>query len=312
MTPPLVSVLLTVYNKEPVIGATLASLRGQLAPDEIEFVLADDVSGDRSLEVAREALKGMPHVRIIENTRNMGPAVRLNQAAQAASGTYLYCIDSDDIAPCGVIRAMLERLEREDADLLYGRWRRTGQPPHALLDVPIEADAPYVVTDTPLAHVLHGRFVRMTLICERDLYMRAGGCDERLFIQDESLPLRLATHARRMIDWSAPVVLVPDDGGEHLSANIRQQHHDRFFAYVHHLEALMAEGDEHRAEWHGLYRRAVSSYWKSCRRDACVPERLRGWWWYLRARWMMEAPPMPRLAAMREEMHALSGVRRVG
>src|SRR3546814_20810470 len=69
----------------------------------------------------------------------------------------------------------------------------------------------------------------MSWLVETALFRAAGGCDPLLFIQDESLSLRLAARARRMIDLRATTGYAPA-AATRLSTNKVQQHHDRFFA----------------------------------------------------------------------------------
>src|SRR6185436_18136985 len=101
----------------------------------------------------------------------------------------------------------------------------------------------------------------MALLVTRELFERAGGCDESIFIQDESLPLRLASKARRFISLESPVMFVPIVEGV-LSGNKSQLNHDRFLA---NRNLLLKNGtlDEHAKRM--LFRRCVSAAWKEYR-----------------------------------------------
>jgi glycosyltransferase involved in cell wall biosynthesis len=307
---PKVSAVLTVYNKAGPLPATMRSLRRQM-PDErlIEYVFVDDRSSDRSLDVIREAMAGAPHLRIIENTENRGPSIRLNQGAEAARGQWLYLLDADDIAPAGTIEAMLDLLERERAEVIYGRTEKSLEPAEALLDRAVEAGAPYHVAEAPLRYIMKGGFVRMGLACSRDLFLRAGGADPRIFIQDESLPLRLAGHARRLIDWTAVVLLMPDPGAgaSRISSDKTQLHHDAFLAFAHALEDL---GPAHPKVAPVLYARAVSAFWKYAMRKSGHPLLQPAFWRYLEAKLLHPAPRPEVLAAMAAELRRLPGIRR--
>ena len=67
-TNPLVSILVPVYNVEKYIATCLDSLLAQSYPN-IEIVLIDDGSPDRSIEICQEYAKKFPniHVYIYEN-----------------------------------------------------------------------------------------------------------------------------------------------------------------------------------------------------------------------------------------------------
>ena len=94
--PPTVSAVLTVYNKAPFLPNTIRSLRRQMDDEhDVEYIFVDDASTDDSVPVIKDHVADAPHIRIIENERNRGPSIRLNQGAAAAAGDYLYFLDGD-------------------------------------------------------------------------------------------------------------------------------------------------------------------------------------------------------------------------
>lgn len=309
MSQPKVSALFTVYNKSGYLARTIESVRRQMPGElEIEYVFADDVSTDNSLDIIRAVAGDAPNLKIIENTENRGPSVRLNQAAEAARGEYLYFLDSDDLAAPGTIPAMLDLLSREEADLIYGKTEKSvlasgEEPSH------VPTDAAYSVSDTPLQTILGGGFVRMALMCRRDLFLQAGGADERIFVQDESLPLRLGMHAKRLIDWQAKIVYRQPDpaGGTHISSNRDQLQHDAFLAAANALEDLPKEL-AHCSE--ALYARAVSQHWKMRKRYGALPIISKDFWRYQRSRGGA-VPDYEALKIMRENFAKLKNVRRI-
>ena len=282
--PPVVSAVLTVYNKAAFLPDTIRSLRRQ-AEDEgaIEYIFVDDASDDESVAIIRDMMADAPSFRIIENTDNRGPSVRLNQGAKAATGDFLYLLDGDDIAIQGALRGMLRLLQEQEADFIYGKTRKKIREGVDLFDLAIDPDAPFSVSDRPLETLLGGGFVRMALMCRRELFIRAGGADERIFIQDESLPLRLAASAKRMVDWQAEVIAQPPpvDGAEKVSRNKDQLHHDAFLAYRHALDDI---GDRFSDLVPKLYRRAVSAYWKYDKRRPGLAVFKPGFWRYLQVK----------------------------
>lgn len=309
MSDPKISAIFTVYNKAGYLARTIASVRAQL-PDEgeIEYVFADDVSTDNSLDVVRESIAGAPNVQIIENAENRGPSVRLNQAAQAARGEYLYFLDSDDLAAPGAVSAMLSLLEREQADLIYGKTEKqvleiAANPP------PVQAGAAFSISDEPFETILEGGFVRMALMSRRDLFLEAGGADERIFVQDESLPLRLGLYSKRLIDWQAKIVYRQPDpqGGTHISSNRDQLQHDAFLAAANVLDEL-PERFHHLAP--KLYGRVVSQHWKMRKRHGALPLISKDFWRYQRSR-NGTKPNKNSLESMRDDFLALKNVRRI-
>ena len=95
MMPPLVSVIVPVFNREAMIGATVASL-GRQTLDDFEIIVVDDGSTDASAEIAERA--GGKRVRVIGHGHNRGIPAARNTGLEAARGRYIAWLDSDDLA----------------------------------------------------------------------------------------------------------------------------------------------------------------------------------------------------------------------
>ncbi|MCJ8500740.1 glycosyltransferase family 2 protein [Desulfatitalea alkaliphila] len=256
------SFVLTVYNKQAYLADTIASLRDQRGDFTREYLFVDDCSTDDSITVIEKQTQGMANVTIIRNTDNMGPSVRLNQGARHARGDYLYLLDADDIIPTNAAEKMLALLKKERADIIYGQCKKCHGRGEHLLGATIQDDPPYTVSDRPLEYILKGGFVRMGLMTTKSLYAASGGCDERIFIQDESLPIRLCAKANMLIDYSGIVLYWIAQGEGKASANEVQLHHDGFLAYRHAVDEIrpMPKSIKNR-----LMMKMVSVTWKSAR-----------------------------------------------
>jgi hypothetical protein len=98
MTPsaPLVSVLMTAFNRERYIGTAIHSVLAQTF-DDFELVIVDDGSRDQTVTIAREYAAADPRIRVAVNDRNLGDYRNRNHAASLARGRFLKYHDSDDI-----------------------------------------------------------------------------------------------------------------------------------------------------------------------------------------------------------------------
>lgn len=299
-----VSYVVTVFNKEPYVGTTVRSLLQQEGPQKAEYIFVDDVSTDRSVAVIEEATKGVPGVTVVKNTVNAGPSVRLNQGARLARGKYLQCFDSDDIMAANATSSMLRLMQENDADLLYGRWKQLNAKGPDILGRRVPANATFAVSDTPLEFVLSHSYSHMALMVKREVFLAAGGCNEGVFVQDESLPIRLAAKARRFIIMDAPVTFVPMLDGQ-LSGNKSQLNHDRFLANYQMLTEQDAQMSETARRL--LYRRCISAAWKEMRKTH--PHRLL--LHYLRSKLQLLPCDMQRLEVLHGWFLNIPGVRRV-
>ena len=94
---PLVSVAIITYNHEKFIGEALNSVLEQ-DYENIEIVVADDGSKDRTPEILRKFEREHPgKLRLILSERNEGITVNSNKAHFACIGKYVAWLGGDDL-----------------------------------------------------------------------------------------------------------------------------------------------------------------------------------------------------------------------
>lgn len=293
-----VSYVVTVYNKAWALPRVWDSLRAQEGGFEREFVFVDDASTDDSLAVLRGFAEADPRIRIVENRENAGPAIRLNQGAREARGRWLHLLDGDDAIPPNASAWMMAALEQRNAPLLYG-CRRIEEI------APVPADAEAQLIAEPLSFAAARPITHIALMVARAVYMAAGGCDERIFIQDQSLPLRLGARIETMLWTDATLAIQPPERPGELSRDTAQQHHDRFFAAYN---VLMSLPEDHEAA-PVLRRLCASARWKARRDSVWLPWLSADFFAYLSSR-MGKVPGDTALAATAERFRAMDGIRR--
>lgn len=304
---PEISFVLPVFDKAWALRHVVRALAAQDLGAEAEYIFVDDASTDGSAPLLETEGPQLPGFRLIANETNAGPAIRLNQGAAAARGRYLCLLDADEIiAPDGV--GLMHRLaDSEGADMVHGKVARSDQAVGEIDPASVGAAPEMAVSDAPLDAILKGRgIVRMAWLVEAELFRAAGGCDERIFIQDESLPLRLAAKARRFVDVRAAVTFAAADGG-HLSVNRAQQHHDRFLTYYH---FLAENADLAPRTRRALARKCLSAAWKAARAGILCDGRAMILGRYLAAGLDLFAPPDAALARIAAAFAEVPGIRR--
>ena len=293
-----VSYVITVYNKAWALPRVWESLRAQEGDFSREFVFVDDASTDESLAVLRSIAAEDDRVVIVENDVNEGPAIRLNQGARAATGRWLHFLDGDDAIPPNASQWMMAALEDRNAPLLYGCRRVEDITP-----IPESAEAQLIAE--PLGFAAAKPITHIALMVARAVFMASGGCDERIFIQDQSLPLRLGARIQTMLWTDATLSCQPAERPGELSKNVAQQHHDRFFAAYNVLSSL-PEDHEYALI---LRRLCASARWKARRDSGSLPWFSRAFFAYLGSR-MGGAPNDETLAATAAQFRAQDGIRR--
>lgn len=97
MTEPLVSILCTVYNKEPWLVQTIESFLAQERDFPIEILLIDDASTDGSKAIIATYQEKYPDlIRTFYNQENQGIAKTWVSICQEARGHYIARCDGDD------------------------------------------------------------------------------------------------------------------------------------------------------------------------------------------------------------------------
>jgi glycosyltransferase involved in cell wall biosynthesis len=99
---PLVSVLMTAYNRDKYIGEAIESVISSTYKNW-ELIIVDDCSKDRTVEIARQYERKDERIKVYVNENNLGDYPNRNKAASYAKGKYLKYVDADDmIYPYGL------------------------------------------------------------------------------------------------------------------------------------------------------------------------------------------------------------------
>lgn len=91
---PLISVIIPAYNAEAYIAKTLNSVLSQTYHN-IEVIVIDDGSSDRTLESIQQFAQKDERVTIVQQT-NQGVAAARNKGIQTAQGQFIAFLDADD------------------------------------------------------------------------------------------------------------------------------------------------------------------------------------------------------------------------
>ena len=193
---PLVSVLVTVYNREAYLEATLRSILASSFAD-FEVIAVDDCSRDQSLEIARKVEREDARLRVQVNETNLGDYGNRMKAASLAKGRYLKYVDSDDLIYPHSLGVMVAAMEANPSVAF------------ALCHSLPEDDEPYPWVLSPLDAYRKQFLGRGCLSCgpsgaiiRREAFEEVGGFrQEWKILSDIDLWQRLATR------W--PVALLP-------------------------------------------------------------------------------------------------------
>ena len=116
---PLVSVILTVFNRENYLRRSIDSLLNQTLKNW-ELIAIDDGSDDSSFEILQEYSAGHKRIKVLRH-KNMKLPLSRNRGIKAATGKYVTFLDSDDEYESDHLQRRAEILEKyPEIDLLHG------------------------------------------------------------------------------------------------------------------------------------------------------------------------------------------------
>ena len=197
---PLVSVLMTAYNRENYIAEAIESV---LASDykNFELIVVDDASSDSTVEIVRRYADSHNCVRLEVNEKNLSDYPNRNQAASLASGKYLKYLDSDDAIYPYALSAMVDWMEQFPQAGLGLCTYAFKQHKHPVILSPTEA---YMLDFS--GHDLFGRAPGSSIIRTKEFW-DAGGFSGLNQMGDLEMWLKLArsTHVLTMpghLVWS--------------------------------------------------------------------------------------------------------------
>lgn len=104
-----VSVIIVTYNSARVIGACLESLAAERASGLAEVIVVDNASSDNSVELIR---RDFSWVTLVPSRENLGYSKGVNLGMQQARGRYLLVLNPDTVVTRGVLRKLIDFVER--------------------------------------------------------------------------------------------------------------------------------------------------------------------------------------------------------
>ena len=130
---PKLSVVIPCYDEEHTLKACVEKLL-EIAPGviDLEIIIVDDCSKDRSLEIAMELQGNHKEIKVISHQKNRGKGAALRTGFKEASGEFITVQDADlEYDPNDYID-LLQPIVDDFADVVFGS-RFIGRKPHRIL-----------------------------------------------------------------------------------------------------------------------------------------------------------------------------------
>ena len=128
--PPAISVCIPVYGTEGSLLDCLHSVAAQQGLEAVglEIIVVDDASpvtdqqlGSSARIVSQFQQESPWPVVFLRHEENRGLVEARRTAVQAATGEFIFCLDSDDTLPPAALATLYRHAVAEDADIVHGR-----------------------------------------------------------------------------------------------------------------------------------------------------------------------------------------------
>lgn len=166
---PLVSIVIPTHNRAGLLARSVESVLAQTYGN-VEIVIVDDGSSDRTAEVVRDFASRYGRIRGLRNPVARGGSAARNAGMQAAAGQYIAGLDDDD-------EFLPERIERlmtacdDRYSFITSDYFVSGSTIK-----PVRHRAQLVT----LREMLDTNVVGNPVLARRDRFLELGGYDERL------------------------------------------------------------------------------------------------------------------------------------
>lgn len=253
-----VSVLVPVYGVEAFIGECAETLFRQTYHD-LEYIFVDDCSPDSSISRLKEMLARYPEragqVTIIRHEVNKGLGAARKTALEAATGDFVFNVDSDDLLPLDAVEQLCHRQEATGADIVDGVFC------HLRPDGSIETEAPFqgdkqlmlrlMLLHNTIRHNLSGMLIRRRLFADHHISPEPGVNQS----EDFAVTPRLLLCGRR--ESTTAIVYHYRLNAQSTFRDGMKPHHVKSMLKADELVARFFEAND--AE--GIYRRALQTGW---------------------------------------------------
>lgn len=110
------------YNVEKFLNQTLDSFIDERIMNELEVLIVDDGSKDRTAEIGKEYESRYPQTFRVISKENGGHGSTINRGIAEAKGKYFKVVDGDDWVVTDGLVELIQRLKNCDADYVFTNY----------------------------------------------------------------------------------------------------------------------------------------------------------------------------------------------
>jgi len=179
-----ISVITACYNSERYIKECIESVQ-QSKLEPLDSTFEHIIVNDGSLDNSEQIIKQFNHIVYLKNTENEGPASARNKGINAARGTYIFVLDSDDVLLQRTLYHCVEALRETKHSWLFTDFVRSD----AALSYKIGKDYygwQFASKEEMLSAIFSGTFfIQHNTMFEKALFNQVGGYDPTIRMAED-------------------------------------------------------------------------------------------------------------------------------
>ncbi|MFH8080561.1 MAG: glycosyltransferase [Candidatus Aenigmatarchaeota archaeon] len=185
---PSVSILIPAYNEEKVIADTIKSILVSDYENDMEVIVINDGSTDRTEKIVKEMQKKDKRIKLLK-TNHVGKARALNYGAKKAKYDYLVFLDADSVVDKNAIKEIIKPLQYRNIAAASGvvRAKITKHPLTWFQDFEyiLSSGWRYLCSLMNAVSVLPGFFAT-----KKSVFLKVGGFEADTLTEDFDITLR--------------------------------------------------------------------------------------------------------------------------
>lgn len=184
----MISVLMSVYNEKlSEIRESIDSVLAQTYEDFELIVVLDNPTNSQAYSLLNEYSQKDSRIKVLVNNKNIGLAMSMNTAAEAASGEYFLRMDADDVCEPERFRLQYDVIKDGKYDLVCSNYEFIDEEGNCL------NRKTGIYTDKQLDKLLPYRNIihHPTIIMTAECFSKVGGYRNYPCAQDYDLWLRM-------------------------------------------------------------------------------------------------------------------------
>ena len=192
--PPNVSVLVPVKNEEKVVGRLLDALvRLDYPKENLEVIVVEDESKDRTLEICRKFSQSYPWIKVFHRDSSLGKGDALNHAFHQSSGEIIATFDADDVPEQQAVKKALRYFNNPETGAVHGYHRVLNLRESIVSRLAAYENFVYRLSnDGKYALKLFVTFSGSNTFFRRSALERVGLWDPKSLVEDAELSVRFA------------------------------------------------------------------------------------------------------------------------